>query len=270
MKEADTPRGDYFSDQAEEYARYRPRYPAELFAYLASTTTDRHLAWDCATGNGQVAVPLAAYFDRVVATDISSAQIEHARRHERVEYRVAPAEASGLGPATANLIVVAQALHWLDLGAFYRETERVLAPGGVLAVSSYGSASVDDPRLSALFAHFEWTTLGAYWPPRRALVGEKLRELPFPFPELAVPEFRLEARWTLAELVGYARSWSATARYVARHGRDPTPGLEASLLEAWGEPDRRRLIRWPFVVRVGRAPGTRSNGLDALAPASLH
>jgi SAM-dependent methyltransferase len=259
VNEPGTTRGDYFSEQAEEYARYRPRYPAELFTYLASTTTDRHLAWDCATGSGQVAVPLAAYFDRVVATDISAAQIEHAEIHERVEYRVAPAEASGLGSATVNLVTVSQALHWLDLGAFYREVERVLAPGGVLAVSSYGSASVDDPELSAIFAHFEWTTLGEYWPPRRALVGDKLRELPFPFPELAVPEFRLEARWTLAELVGYTRSWSATARYVARHGRDPTPALEASLREGWGEPDRQRLIRWPFVVRVGRAPGTSSS-----------
>jgi SAM-dependent methyltransferase len=257
MSEPDTPQGDYFSAQAEEYARYRPHYPDELFAYLASTTAHRHLAWDCATGSGQAAVPLAAYFDRVVATDISSAQIEHARIHERVEYRVAPAEASGLGSATANLVTVSQALHWLDLGAFYREVERVLAPGGVLAVSSYGSASVDDPELSAIFAHFEWTTLGAYWPPRRALVGDKLREMPFPFPELAVPDFRLEASWTLTELVGYARSWSAAARYVARHGRDPTAELEASLRESWGDPDRRRLVRWPFVVRVGRLPGTR-------------
>jgi SAM-dependent methyltransferase len=257
MSEPDTPQGDYFSAQAEEYARYRPHYPDELFAYLASTTAHRHLAWDCATGSGQAAVPLAAYFDRVVATDISSAQIEHARIHERVEYRVAPAEASGLGSATANLVTVSQALHWLDLGAFYREVERVLAPGGVLAVSSYGSASVDDPELSAIFAHFEWTTLGAYWPPRRALVGDKLREMPFPFPELAVPDFRLEASWTLTELVGYARSWSAAARYVARHGRDPTAELEASLRESWGDPDRRRLVRWPFVVRVGRLPGPR-------------
>jgi hypothetical protein len=160
-----------------------------------------------------------------------------------------------------NLVTVSQALHWLDLGAFYREVERVLAPGGVLAVSSYGSASVDDPQLSTIFAHFEWDTLGAYWPPRRALVGDKLRELPFPFPELAVPDFRLEARWTLAQLIGYARSWSATARYVALHGRDPTAVLEASLRESWGEPDRRRLIRWPFVVRAGRLPEMLRGGV---------
>jgi SAM-dependent methyltransferase len=258
VSQPDTSRGDHFSTQAEEYARYRPRYPAELFEYLASTTTQRHLAWDCATGSGQVAVPLAAYFDRVVATDISAAQIEHAELHERVEYRVAPAEASGLGPATVNLVTVSQALHWLDLDSFYKEIERVLAPRGVLAVSSYGSASIDDPELSAIFAHFELNTLGAYWPPRRALVGEKLRELPFPFPELAVPPFRLEVQWTLAELVGYARSWSATARYMARHGHDPTAALEASLRESWGEPDQRRLVRWPFVVRVGRIPDSRA------------
>ncbi len=248
---------DYFSAQAAEYARYRPHYPPELFAYLGSVARDHDLAWDCATGNGQTAVPLAKYFAQVIATDLSATQIDHAERHERVEYRVARAESSGVKSGSADLITVSQALHWFDLDAFYAEAKRVLAPDGVLAVSSYGSATIDDPALSEIFSRFEWTTLGAYWPPRREYVGEALRSLPFPFAELRAPEFRLEVEWTLEQLVGYARSWSATAKYIVEHGDDPTPGLAEALGSRWGGAEKVRVVRWPFVVRAGRVSDGR-------------
>tara|TARA_R100000306_G_scaffold742_2_gene1955 strand:- start:14797 stop:14955 length:159 start_codon:yes stop_codon:yes gene_type:complete len=44
---------DYFSKQAVEYQAYRPKYPTDLFIWLASLTADHELAWDCGTGNGQ-------------------------------------------------------------------------------------------------------------------------------------------------------------------------------------------------------------------------
>ena len=60
-------------------------------------------------------------FDRVIATDASEKQIANAQSHETVEYRVAPAENSGIGSETIDLIMVAQALHWFDLDRFTRK-----------------------------------------------------------------------------------------------------------------------------------------------------
>jgi hypothetical protein len=91
---------DHFSRQAADYAKVRPRYPQNLFEYLGSIVPSRQLAWDCATGNGQAAVGLASVFDRVIATDASEKQIANAQLHKIVEYRVAPAEKSGIGSAT--------------------------------------------------------------------------------------------------------------------------------------------------------------------------
>ena len=110
---------DHFSRQAADYAKFRPGYPQELFDYLGSIAPSRQLAWDCGTGNGQAAVGLASVFDRVIATDASEKQISKAQLHERVEYRVAPAENSGIESGTIDLIMVAQALHWFDLPRFY-------------------------------------------------------------------------------------------------------------------------------------------------------
>jgi hypothetical protein len=74
---------DYFSGYADEYTRYRPTYPAKLFNWLAQRAPAHALAWDCATGNGQAALGLAAQFDAVIATDASSAQIVTAHAHPR-------------------------------------------------------------------------------------------------------------------------------------------------------------------------------------------
>src|SRR5437773_12056929 len=106
---------DHFSKQAADYAKFRPRYPRELFEYLGSVAPSRALAWDCATGSGQAALELAEVFDRVIATDASERQIANAQPHERVEYRVAPAEESGGGSGSSDRIMGAQAVAWVGL-----------------------------------------------------------------------------------------------------------------------------------------------------------
>jgi hypothetical protein len=67
---------DNFSDRSELYAKYRPTYPPELYSFLISNVDRREQAWDCGTGNGQVARELSKYFDKVYATDISEQQIK--------------------------------------------------------------------------------------------------------------------------------------------------------------------------------------------------
>src|SRR5690349_21022516 len=134
---------DHFSRQAADYAKFRPRYPRELFEYLGSVAPSLALAWDCATGNGQAAVELAEVFDRVIATDASEKQISNAQPHRHIEYRVAQAENSGIKSGTVDLLMVAQALHWFDLDRFYLEARRVLKPNGALAASAYLCAQID-------------------------------------------------------------------------------------------------------------------------------
>lgn len=243
---------DHFSGVAGAYAEFRPRYPDALFDWLADLAPGRALAWDCATGSGQAAIALAPRFDRVVATDASAEQIAAAVPHPRVEYRVAPAEASGLLAGSADLVTVAQALHWFDRPAFYAEAGRVLSRGGALAAWSYGHPYLDDPGPDAVFQEFYSGTVGSFWPPERALVDAGYREIEFPFPEVEAPAFEMETRWPLAGLLGYVGTWSATTRFRAARGFDPVPGLARGLAEKWGDPGEPRRIHWPLAVRAGR------------------
>lgn len=244
---------DHFSRSAAEYARFRPRYPAALFSYLASLVSEHTLAWDCATGSGQAAVALAAHFSHVVATDASPEQVAHAEPRAKVEYRVATAERSGLRGASVDLVTVAQALHWFDLPAFYAETARVLRPGGVLAAWCYGQMEVPGTALQHTLDRFYSDTVGPYWPPERRLVEEGYRSLSFPFPEISAPAFAMEASMSREALLGYLGTWSATQRYVQATGHDPLPELMRELAQHWGEPQVPRRVRWPLSLRAGRA-----------------
>ena len=239
---------DHFSKQAAEYAKFRPRYPKELFRWLASVAPSNELAWDCATGSGQAAVELADVFDHVIATDGSERQIANTEPHSGVEYRVATAETSGLKSSSADLITVAQALHWFDLQRFYAEVRRILKPQGVIAAWAYKLATVAE-NIDAVVNHYYSEVVGPYWPAERVLV-EKFEELPFEFSPIETPAFEMVAEWNVDALLGYLRTWSATQRFMAAEQRDPLEKIEAELHEAWGKNVRR--VVWPLTVRVGR------------------
>jgi SAM-dependent methyltransferase len=244
---------DHFAPVAPHYADNRPTYPAELFVWLANQCKEHTLAWDCGAGNGQASTELAHFFKHVVATDASAAQISQAMPHPLVEYRVAPSESSGLDDACADIIVVAQALHWFDLDHFYAEVRRVLKPNGLFAAWSYGVLSVEGDDVNSIVQHFYHEDVGSYWPSERHHVETAYREIDFPFRRIAAPIFTMKVRWNLAQLLGYFRSWSATARFIKVNDFDPVERIEPILLTCWGGANQVRTIEWPLAILLGKA-----------------
>jgi len=244
------PFADHFSRIARGYAAYRPGYPAELFAWLATLPSARDVAWDCAAGNGQASLPLAAHFRRVVATDASADQLAAAPPHPGVTYRVAPAAASGLADRSVDLVTVAQALHWIEPAPFYAEVRRVVRSGGAVAAWTYNLLETGDPAIDRMIRHFHDDVVGPWWAPERRHVVEGYRTLDFPFDETAAPKFEMRTLWTLPELLGYLGTWSAAVKYAEARGRDAVEGIAADLVRHWG--DGARPVAWPLAVRAGR------------------
>jgi len=242
---------DYFSDAAARYATFRPRYPAALFDFVATLPAQRGTVWDCATGNGQAAIPLAERFERVIATDASAEQLAHAEQHPRVSYRVALADASGLDAGSIDLVTVAQALHWFPLDRFFDEVQRVLVPDGVLAVWCYTRPLVAGVP-GQIIDRFYYGDCGPHWLAERDLVDQGYRTIAMPFDDIPSPSFSIDARLTSSELAGYLRTWSAARRLAAAVGHDPVIALESELRAHWGGADDRQLVRWPIHVRAGR------------------
>lgn len=244
---------DHFSKHSQQYAQYRPHYPDKIYAYLASITPEHSLAWDCGTGNGQAAIGLAKYFDRVHATDASAEQISLAYAHDKVSYHVEPAEHVSLAAASVDLVTVAVAIHWFNFDEFYREVKRVLKPAGTLAAWTYNLAQIS-PEIDRLIDQYYFEILAGYWPERIRYLEQHYKTIPFPFEEIVPPSFAMEVNWSLIQFAGFLDSWSATQRYKAEKGHHPLDIIWEAVRAAWGDENGQRLVRWPLHFRIGRNP----------------
>ena len=240
---------DHFSENSGAYKAHRPTYPPELFEFLASVSPSKQMAWDCGTGNGQAADALALYFERVVATDASEAQLNMAAAHDRVEYIVAHAEQAPLEAGSVDLVTVAQALHWFDIEAFFIEAHRVLKSGGILAVWTYNLARIE-PTIDRILDEFAYETVGSHWPPERTLVDEDYRAIGFPFSKVETPAFDMTLTWRVSDLLAYMTTWSAVSRFRETEGYNPVRDVEEKIRSLWKDESRR--VRWPLSVFVRR------------------
>ena len=251
---------DLFSQQSSDYAKYRPEYPDELFEFIIKHVEHRETCWDCATGNGQAAVSLAKYFTKVIATDASSQQLRKAVKLPNITYHLTTEKDSLLLPHSVDLITVAQAIHWFDFNEFYREVRRVSKSGvgddtnhgqTVIAVWGYGLQHISlalDPIIEQLYSGI----LGKYWSPERKLVDESYTTIPFPFKEIKTPAFEMKVKWNLFEFVGYLNTWSSVQNYKNLLNSNPLDLITEELAAAWGEPEEKRIIRWPLFLRMGK------------------
>jgi SAM-dependent methyltransferase len=240
-----------YSSFAKEYAQSRPRYPTELFSYLASLVKRRRLAWDCATGNGQAALELVKHFERVIATDVSAEQIHQATPHPQIEYRVAKSEQSGLDDRSADLVTVASAIHWFDLNVFYSEARRVMQPGGLLAAWAYHVGHVEPP-FDQIFKRFYFDVIYPYFAPGARLVDQRYETLTLPGEALNAGEWWISAAWNLDQMLAFIASWSGTQRYIKERGEDPVALIAGELEHIWGERKKIHVVRWPLYIRISR------------------
>ena len=174
-----------------------------------------------------------------------------------VYYLAEQGEASALAARSADMVTVAQAYHWLDHPRFHAEVDRVLAPGGAFAVWCYGVLHVE-PEIEAAMARFYDGTVGAYWPKERVHVERGYRHFTIPIAEVPAPPMSITTEFTLPQLLGYVRTWSAVGRYMKANGHDPVPEFGQEFATLWVDPDRPRRVEWPISVRAGRWIGSGS------------
>ena len=229
------------------YRLSRPAYPRSLFEFLALAAPSRRYAWDSATGNGQAAVGLAQFFDQVEATDVSADQIANAIVHDRITYRVESAETPSVAPDSLDLIVVGQALHWLDRDTFFRVARLSLKPEGVLAAFSYLFFEVSGlPR--SLIEKFD----DEFVRPNVHPQWEAAYSAGWPIDEVETPQIAMSANWNFASFSSFLTNKVSVQQHISTHGRGELQATLEDLALAWGEPRRRRLIRWPLRFRAGR------------------
>lgn len=127
-----------FNRLADAY-RFRRPYPEAIVDYLASSAGASALTLDLGAGTGDLAIPLARAGLRVTAVEPARAMlnllIERARQ-TRVEVTAlnAAAESTSLPSGNYQLVLLADALQWVDLELAAKEAGRLRATGGKIAI----------------------------------------------------------------------------------------------------------------------------------------
>lgn len=263
------PYGGLFASQAGQYAKFRPQYGPEtydpLFDYVkhhgtgdkkvrattggvgaAARIRRAHrfarcplpvqVAVDIACGNGQATIEIAKHYAEVVGIDASPQQVAQAPPAANVRFRLGTAEATTLPDASADLVTVAQAMHWFRLPEFYREAHRILRPRGTLAIWGYLYGSIEggpdpdkDTLANALKTHVWYGIVGPYWDPARAILDSGYAGCDPPtslFDGVRRHEYSMSKDISIAEMVGYASSWSAYASFMKAQAATVKPGSD--------------------------------------------
>jgi len=240
---------DNFSKDSHNYATYRPHYPSELYEYLFPLLDEYTKAWDCATGNGQVANVLAQKFTQVEATDISKNQLAQAPAIKNITYSIQQAEKTTFESNQFDLISVAQAIHWFNFDEFYAEAKRTLKPNGLIAIIGYALLKIS-PKIDEIISEFYQTIIGEYWDKERIYIEENYQTIPFPFSEITTPNFEIIYHWKAENLLNYLNTWSAVKHYEEKHQKNPMFFIEEDLKSAWG--NEKRTVKFPILLRLGK------------------
>jgi SAM-dependent methyltransferase len=169
------PHAGSFGTAADAYERGRPPYPAQALDWLLPGGEPRVL--DLGAGTGKLSRQIAERGLDVVAVEPSEGMLAELRRVlPGVPAHPGSAERIPLPDASVDVVLVAQAWHWVDPERALPEIARVLTPGGRLGLlwnvrderadwvrrlgAIIGSAATDrSPRLNAPFetTTFDWT-----------------------------------------------------------------------------------------------------------------
>lgn len=222
---------DNFSKESGAYKKFRPTYPEELYTYLYTFVNGKQFAWDCGTGNGQVASHLAEDFEKVYATDISENQIKSAVQLSNIEYHVQRGEvAPPIEQNSLDLITVGQAFHWFDFDAFFANAIEFLKADGLLAIWGYGLLSTNHQLVNEAIQVFYTQTIDRYWDAERRHIDEAYSSVHHPSFNLIESNhsFRIKVSWTLERLVAYLNTWSAVRHYKRINNSNPVDLFSAS------------------------------------------
>ena len=241
---------DNFSNSSDKYAKFRPTYPQTIFEFLYPLLREKNRAWDCGTGNGQIALELSKEFDRVEATDISRSQLNHAFQEKNIQYSQQPAEKTNFESNSFDLITVGQAVHWFDIELFNQEVKRVGKQNSIIALIGYELAYVT-PEIDEVILHFYKKIIGPYWDAERKHLEQRYESIPFPFKELETPAITNIKLWKLEHLIGYLNTWSSVKHFIKAQGYNPIDEISKDLKLAWGTTEIRK-VNFPIIFRVGR------------------
>jgi ubiquinone/menaquinone biosynthesis C-methylase UbiE len=269
-------RRDLYKGTADDYDRFRPRYPEALRSdLLARAKLHGGRLLDLACGTGQIAFDFADHFDEVLAVDQEAESVEFAARKanrlavRNIEFRVGEAESLDVGNVLFDLVAIGNAFHRVRRAEVCRGARRWLRPGGYLALLWGGTPNLRPEEVGQSEA--EWQAalvrLMEKW---MAIIGEERvpatleRALQAQPHEMVLDKAGFEVRgtwdflepyvWSVETLIGFLYSTSVLSRLaLGDRAAAFEDDVRNELLAA--EPSGVFHQQLSFAYQLARAPG---------------
>ncbi|ODN92089.1 hypothetical protein L198_05761 [Cryptococcus wingfieldii CBS 7118] len=208
-------------------------------------------------------------------------------------------EAAGIQENSVDLVVAGQAAHWFDHTRVWPQLTRTVRPGGSVVYLGYAEMQFPGhPNVTSIFSNFSSSVIGKYWSqPGRSIVENLLDDVPWPTTPTPVsaniqqtiakdglaasqadhggwdistairirhsPEspFLMEQSWSLAQLEGYLRTFSAVHEYFAANPEDKAKRIGKGQEDGKGSPsgDVVERVVWELGQELEKA-GVLKNG----------
>ncbi|XP_037542250.1 putative methyltransferase DDB_G0268948 [Nematolebias whitei] len=260
---------------ASIYQQYRFTPPAELknviIQYLDTKKGQPHeLAVDLGCGTGQFTRLLAPHFKEVVGMDVSENQVDEARTvpgDPNVTYRQGTAEDLPFEDGTVDLLTAASAAHWFDKSKFLPEANRVLKPGGCIALLGFSDTNVRfnykdcGDGITQIYQEVK-QVLQPYTSNPVAVSEGKLQDLfsAIPYPEKRrMDNFPVKTLLSVRNLVGFIRTWSMFQTYEEKDpqgAEDLLANIQKRILDVMGvtSPDTEVERDWAYFCVLASKP----------------
>jgi SAM-dependent methyltransferase len=203
-------RRNLFGEVAELYDARRPGYPAELYDAVLAAAPEARRALEAGAGTGRATVALALRGLRVDAVEADPAMAAIARRATAglpVQVHVTPFEAFEPEAGAYDLVVSAQAWHWIAPAGGGPVAAAALREGGVLALWWNRWTGEQDDTWRAVheaYAREAPELAGTEVPPLQDVSGE----LPDGFAPLAQHAFPWTTEYSAREYADLQRTYS--------------------------------------------------------------
>jgi len=251
------------ANHAKDYAKFRPHYPQAVYEtiqnYCSNEDNKHSLAIDLCCGFGNSTAPLSNYYNTVIGSDISEAQLNQAPCDiPNLRFKLSSAEdLSWLEDCSVDLITCAQGLHWLNRDVVYSEVKRVLRKGGAFVAYGYGLCTLDTPEGTELIRQYHTNDLCNWWNPARTLVDTLYQDMhPLPFNQAIRNDIHtIEKVMEVGELISYLGTSSA---YQQLKKANPDTLLLTELHNRLFEISNRHsqkgivTVSWPIFMLMGQ------------------
>jgi len=265
--------------EAAKYRLVRPEHPKQIADNVVAFLREKYSgplaqAIDVGCGSGLSSCNLVSHFDRVTGVDPSLAMVEEARKSfplAGLQFQTGGAEQLHHPDNSAQLVIAGRAIHYFKQGDFFKEVDRVLCPGGVVAYYSVHFPTVLEEQVDKLWWEImDSDQLAPYWPTNPGnghTIGARNRRdyyvnvIKAPFSETRVDEsVSYDRQVTLANLATELDTYSAAVRQREACGNEVADKMISDFLEkslkALGTSDTGTPIktRNSFFIVMARKP----------------